>query len=177
MIRGELFGYLVAWISVLGLPAWAAIVTLFLRPGGPPRRASLLALAIGVPLLVGALRFSGDQPFARDRDLPLEAAAGALTGFVRDARLDHPRLEIATHDKWPEAASFVLALYQQGLGVTVSDDWLFMFGDQLRGTPGPHPALIVADDKDAAPLAAAPDCRLVASAPGVFVFYRPEGRP
>jgi hypothetical protein len=177
VIRGELFGYLVAWISVLGFLACAAIATLFLRPTGPPRRTSLVVLAIGVPLLLIALHASADKPLARERDLPLETAASALTHFVREARLDHPRLEIATHDKWPEAAAFVLALYKQGLGVTVTDDWLFMFGDQLRATPGPHPSLIVADETDAAPLRARPDCRLVTSAPGVFVFYRAETPP
>jgi hypothetical protein len=177
VIRGELFGYLVAWISVLGLLACAASATLFLRPGGPPRRASLVVLALGVPLLFVALRASGDKTLARNRDAPLEAAAASLTHFVRDAGLDRPRLEIATHDKWPEAAAFVLALYKQGLGVTVTDDWLFMFGDQLRATSGPHPSLIVADETDAEPLRARPDCRLVTSAPGVFVFYRAETPP
>jgi hypothetical protein len=177
VIRGELFDYLVAWISVLGLLACAAIATLFLRPTGPPRRASLAVLAIGVPLLLVAVRANGDKPFVRDRDARLEAAAAALTRFARDARLDHPRIEIATHDKWPEAAAFVLALYKEGLGVTVGDDWVFMFGDELRAAPGPHPRLIVADETDAAPLRAGPDCRLVASAPGVFVFYRSEGTP
>lgn len=177
VIRGELFGYLVAWISVLGLLACAACATIFLRPPGPPRRAVLAVLAIGIPLLLVALRAAGDRTFARDRDASLEAAASTVTEFVRDARLDHPRLEIATHDQWPAAASFVLALYRQGLGVTVTDDWLFMFGDQLRATPGPHPSLIVAGETDAAPLRARPDCRLVASAPGVFVFYRAGAPP
>jgi hypothetical protein len=177
VIRGELFGYLVAWISVLGFVACAAIATVFLRPTGPPRRAALGVLAVGVPLLLIALHASADKPFVRDRDLPLEAAASTLTRFVRDAGLDHPQLEIATHDKWPEAASFVLALYKQGLGVTVTDDWLFMFGDELRAPPGPHPSLIVADEKDAAPLRARPDCRLVAGAPGVLVFYRAGAAP
>jgi hypothetical protein len=172
VIRGELFGYLVAWISVLGLLACAAIATLFLRPPGPPRRAALPLLAVGALLLLVALHASGDKPFVRDRDAPLEAAASTLTRFARDARLDHPRLEIATHDTWPQAAAFILALYKQGLGVTVSDDWLFMFGDQLRASPGPHPSLIVAAEADAAPLRARPDYRLVASAPGVLVFYR-----
>jgi hypothetical protein len=177
VIRGELFGYLVAWISVLGLLACAGIATLFLRPPGPPRRAALLVLAVGVPLLVVALRASADKPFVRDRDAPLEAAASAVTRFVRDARLDHPRLEIATHDTWPQAAALVLALYKQGLEVTVTDDWLFMFGDQLRASPGPHPSLIVADETDAAPMRVRPDCRLIASTPGVLVFYRPEAAP
>ncbi|HEY6477050.1 MAG TPA: hypothetical protein VI456_10745 [Polyangia bacterium] len=178
VIRGEIFDYLVAWISVLGLLACAAIATLFLRPAaGPPRRASLVVLLVGVPLLLLAVRFSGDPPMVRDRDARLETAVAEVTSFVRAARLDRPRLEIASHDKWPEAAALVLSLYKQRLGVTVADDWLFMFGDELRATPGPHPALVVADEADAAPLRARPDCRLVASAPGVFVFYRPEGRP
>ncbi len=176
-IRGEIEDYLVAWISVLGFLACAAIATLFLRPAGPPRRASLVVLAVGVPLLLMAVRFGSDTPMVREREPPIEAAAAAVTGFVRDARLDHPRLEIASHDKWPEAAAFVLALYKQRLGVTVTDDWLFMFGDQLRTAPGPHPALIVADETDAVPLRARPDCRLVAAAPGLFVFYRPEDAP
>jgi hypothetical protein len=176
-IRGELQDYLVAWISVLGFLACAAIATLFLRPAGPPRRASLVVLAVGVPLLLIAVHLGGDRAMVRDREPPIEAAAAAVTGFVRDARLDRPRLEIASHDRWPEAAAFVLALYKQRLGVTVTDDWLFMFGDQLRAAPGPHPALIVADETDAGPLRARPDCRLVASAPGVFVFYRPEAAP
>jgi hypothetical protein len=177
VIRGELFGYLVAWISVLGLLACAAIATLFLRPPGPPRRAALVVLAVGLPLLLVALHANADTPLVRDRNAPLEDAASALTRFVRDARLDHPRLEIATHDRWPEAAAFILALSKQGLAVTVTDDWLFMFGDELRAIPGPHPSLIVADETDAAPLRARPDCHLVASAPGVLVFYRAEAAP
>jgi hypothetical protein len=176
-IRGELEDYLVAWISSLGFLACAAITTLFLRPSGPPRRAALALLAVGVPLLLLAVRLNAGKPMVRDRDPQLEAAAAAVTDFVRDARLDHPRLEIASHDRWPEAAGLVLSLYKQGLGVTVTDDWLFMFGDQLRNAPGPHAALVVADEADAGPLRARPDCRLVASAPGVMVFYRPAAAP
>jgi peptidoglycan/LPS O-acetylase OafA/YrhL len=82
MIRGELFGYLVAWISVLGLLACAASATILLRPPGPPRRASLVVLAIGIPLLLGA---SGTRR-SRPRPRPSRGSCATLASTTRGWR-------------------------------------------------------------------------------------------
>ena len=172
-IRGDILDYLVAWISVLGFVSCAAIAAAFWPPAFRGRRAVLAVLIVGLPLFALALRAGGDKPLTRERDLPLEQLVAEVESFARDARLDRPRVEILAHDQWPQAAALVLSLYKHHLGVSVPNEWLFMFGAQLASDGGAHPALVVADDMTAAGLRARPDCRLVASAEGTSVFFRP----
>lgn len=176
-IRGELFDYLVAWISVLGFVSAAALAAAFWPPTGRGRRVAWGLLAIGLPLAALALRAGGDKPMVRDCDRPLEQLAADVEVFAHTAHLDHPRIEIAAHDQWPQAAALILSLYKHHLDVSVTDDWLFMFGAELRADGGPHPALLVADDATAAELRSRPDCRLIAAAEGTAVFFRPAGAP
>ena len=100
-----------------------------------------------------------------------------MTGFVRDARLDHPRLEIAPHDKWPQAASFVARALQAAAGRDGQPTTgCSCSATSSRADAGPASRRWSwPTTTDAAPLRCRPDCRLVASAPGVFVFYRPDG--
>ncbi|HEX3903825.1 MAG TPA: hypothetical protein VH853_13375 [Polyangia bacterium] len=176
-IRGEIFGYLVAWISVLGFGAWAALAAAFWPATFRGRRTAIGLLALGLPLLALALRAGGDKPLTREHDRPLEQLVAEVETFAREARLDHPRVEILAHDQWPQAAALILSLYKHHLGVSVPNEWLFMFGTELASDGGAHPALIVADDVTAAGLRARPDCRLIASAEGTSVFFRPAGVP
>jgi hypothetical protein len=172
-IRGEIFGHLVAWISVLGFTAWAAVATALVPATAGRRRLGIAMLAVALPLLALALHAGGDKPMVRDRDVPLERMTADVETFLRRARIDHLRMEIAAHDEWPQAAGIIVMLAKHGFGVTVTDDWQFMFGTQLASGAGERPALVIADPTVSAQLRLRPAYQLIASADGTSLFLRP----
>jgi len=173
-IRGEIFGHLVAWISVLGFIAWAAIATALVPTAVGERRLrlNLAVLAVALPLLALALHAGGDKPMVRDRDVPLERMTAEVETFLHRARIDRLRLEIAAHDEWPRAAGIIVTLAKHGFGVTVTDDWQFMFGSQLAAGAEELPALVIADAAVAPQLRVQPTYQLIASADGTSLFLR-----
>ena len=171
-IRGEIFGHLIAWISVLGFIAWTAIAAALVPAVVGDRRPVIGVLSVGLPLLALALHAGGDKPMVRDRDVPLEALTADVETFVRRAGIDHLRLEIPAHDEWPRAAGMIVTLAKHGLGVTVTDDWLFMFGRQLASGAEAPPALVIADATTTPQLRLRPAYELIASADGTSVFLR-----
>jgi len=175
-IRGEIFGHLIAWISVLGFVAWAAVATALVPVAVSDRRLrlrlNLAVLAVALPLLALALRAGGDKPMVRDRDVPLETLTADVETFLHRARIDRLRLEIAAHDEWPRAAGIIVTLAKHRFGVTVTDDWLFMFGTQLASGPGELPALVVADAATARELRLRAGYQLFGTADGTSLFLR-----
>ena len=103
-------------------------------PGGRRRSAAHASACwlVGLPLLALALRAGGDKPMVRDRDVPLETLTADVETFLHRAGIDHLRLEIPAHDEWPRAAGLIVTLAKHGFDVTVTDDWLFMFGTPAR---------------------------------------------
>ena len=87
-IRGEIFGHLVAWISVLGFIAWAALAAALVPAAPGNRRLAIIVLAVALPLLALTLHAGGDKPMVRDRDLPLEALATDVETSLRRAGID-----------------------------------------------------------------------------------------
>jgi hypothetical protein len=171
-IRGEIFGHLIAWISVLGFVTWAALATALVPATAGDRRLTIAALAVGLPLLGLTLHAGGDKPMVRDRDVPLEALATDLETSLRRARIEHVRVEIAAHDEWPRAAGLIVTLAKHGFDVTVTDDWQFMFGAQLASRTGEPPALVIADATVAAQLRVRAGHQLIATADGTSLFLR-----
>jgi hypothetical protein len=171
-IRGEIFGHLVAWISVLGFIAWAAVATALIPAVVGDRRLSLGVLSVGLPLLALALRAGGDKPMVRDRDVPLETLTADVETFLHRAGIDHLRLEIPAHDEWPRAAGVLVTLAKHGFTVTVTDDWLFMFGRQLASRAEPLPALVIADATTSLQLRLRPAYELIGTADGTSLFLR-----
>jgi peptidoglycan/LPS O-acetylase OafA/YrhL len=103
-IRGEIFGHLIAWISVLGFIACTALAAALVPAVVGDRRPVIGVLIVGLPLLALALHAGGDKPMVRDRDVPLETLTAHVETFLRHAGIDHLRLEIPAHDEWPRAA-------------------------------------------------------------------------
>ena len=175
-IRGEIFGHLIAWISVVGFIAWAAVAAAVVPAAVGDRRPrlNLAVLAVALPLLALALFAGGDKPMVRDRDLPLEKMTADVETFLHRAGVDRLRLEIAAHDEWPQAAGIIVTLAKHGFGVTVTDDWQFMFGTQLASREGELPALVIADATVAAQLRVRPAYQLIATGNGTSLYLRPR---
>jgi hypothetical protein len=171
-IRGEIFGHLIAWISVLGFIAWAAVATALVPSAAAAPRLQIAVLAVGLPLVALALHAGGDKPMVRERDVPLEMLAADAETALRRARIEHLRLEIPAHDEWPRAAGLIVTLAKHGFDVTVTDDWLFMFGAQLASAARELPALVVSDATMTPGLRARPAYELVATADGTSLFLR-----
>ena len=171
-IRGEIFGHLIAWISVLGFIAWAAAATALVPAFVGDRRLNIGVLIVGLPLLALALRAGGDKPMVRDRDVPLETLTADAETFLHRAGIDHLRLEIPAHDEWPRAAGLIVALAKHGFAVTVTDDWLFMFGRQLASGAEPLPALVIAEATMTPQLRLRPGYELIGTADGTSLFLR-----
>jgi len=171
-IRGEIFGHLIAWISVLGFIAWTAVAAALVPAVVGDRRLVIGVLSVGLPLLALALHAGGDKPMVRDRDVPLETLTADVETFLRHAGIDHLRLEIPAHDEWPRAAGMIVTLAKHGLGVTVTDDWLFMFGRELASGAEAPPALVITDTTMTPQLRLRPAYELIATADGTSVFLR-----
>jgi hypothetical protein len=171
-IPGEILDHLVAWISVLGFVAWAAIATALVPAADGDGRLTIGLLVVALPLLALALYRGDDRPIFRERDLPLEGLTADAETFLHRAHVDRLRLEIAAHDEWPRAAGLVVALAKHGFGVTVTDDWLFMFGTEHTSGPGELPALVVADATVASQLRVRPAYTQIATADGTSLFLR-----
>lgn len=172
-IRGEIFGHLIAWISVLGFVACAAVVTALVPATVGNRRLTITILAVALPLLALTLHAGGDKPMVRDRDVALEALATDVEASLRRARIDHVRIEILAHDEWPRAAGLIVTLAKHGFDVRVTDDWVFMFGTQLASAGARElPALVIADATAASQLRGRPAYELSAIADGTSLFLR-----
>jgi hypothetical protein len=171
-IPGEILDHLVAWVSVLGFVAWAAGAAALVPAATGDRRLTIGVLAAALPLLALTLHRADDRPIFRDRDLPLERLTAEVETLLHQDHIDRLRLEIAAHDEWPRAAGLVVTLAKHGFGVTVTDDWLFMFGSQLASGAGDLPALVVADATVASQLRVRPAYALIATADETSVFLR-----
>ncbi len=171
-IRGEIFGHLIAWISVLGFIAWAAVATALVPAVVGDRRLKLGVLLVGLPLLALALYAGGDKPMVRDRDVPLETLTADVETFLHRAGIGHLRMEIPAHDEWPRAAGLIVTLAKHGFAVTVTDDWLFMFGRQLVSGADQLPALVIADATMTPQLHLRPAYELIGTADGTSLFLR-----
>ena len=67
-----------------------------------------------------------------------------------------------------------MTLAKHGFGVTVTDDWQFMFGTQLASREGELPALVIADATVAAQLRVRPAYQLIATGNGTSLYLRPR---
>jgi hypothetical protein len=172
-IPGEILDHLVAWVSVLGFVAWAAVAAALVPAATGDRRLAIGVVAVALPLLALTLHRADERPIFRDRDLPLERLTADVETFLHQDHIDRLRLEITAHDEWPRAAGLVVTLAKHGFGVTVTDDWLFMFGSQLASGARDLPALVVADATVASQLRLRPAYQLIATADETSVFLRP----
>ena len=159
-VPGRLHGYLVRWVSVVGLlGAIAAAVAL------PPSAADssragrwglwACALVVAATTAVGlrsVIRFPATVELVRSGwlDRVSDATVSVLT--VRGVR--HPHVRILSHRSWEQAAGLVLQCTKVARPPSVDDWWLFMFGESCRIREADDGAVLVGDRATAARLAA-----------------------
>jgi hypothetical protein len=179
-IRGEINDYLVTWISVLGLLSFIAIGATAIsitpkRVTAPQARNA--ALATSALLVLLAVRAGGDKAMFRDRDTDLEQLAAAVTQYLRRAAVARPIVTIVSHDRWPHAVGIVLALAKQSIPVSVTPDWLFLFGPAFAGPSDPegsdHALLLIGDRLLPDRLQGCSDCVFVGAAGETVVYLQP----
>ena len=184
-IRGEVLDYLVGWISVLGFVAVVALAAPWIPPTGAAaeaepraRRRRRIALAVILPVLIFAFHTTDTNRAVRERDPQLERLVAAVEASLRADPPGGPVLiEINAHDEWPHAAALALSLYKHRIPVTVTDDWLFMFGPQMRSGGREPYALVVADAPLAGKLKSYATRTLIGEAEGTWIFLRDRGAP
>lgn len=164
-VVGPEYGYLVAWMSVLPVPAWigtgVVVRTWWLRqagrrgsPGRPPRAVAwcasgLLVVALALPAGVLGWRLSSVPPMAGPRSVP--ALTAAVTGRLRALGARRILVRIPTHARWPVAAGMVVDLAKDGYQVTVSRQWEVLFGSWDGPTGRETAAVVVAGPPGPAP--------------------------
>ncbi len=155
-IVGEVFPYLLLWSSVLLLPAWIGVGVLVAgwgsRADAPWHRFGSRVLAGGLAALTVAAGWS----MLRAPSPPLRSAtdvtaAGKLTGHWLDQHdVERVRIALGDHDQWPLAAGLIDHLDGKGLAVTVSPDYVPLFGDQFSPI-GPEDATVWLTRPDGTP--------------------------
>jgi hypothetical protein len=182
-IRGDILSYLVAWISVLGLVAWAALAA-WLVPaiarlvGARPARIGLSGVAILTIAL--SIRSRGGLPSVFPEPYPAanpdaERVARDVEAYVVSARVQRPIVQVAVAERWPEAAGLVLSLYKHRIPIFVPKDWVFMMGRQLAVDSAEHPVLLVGDRKFEASALERADLRRIAASGDICVFLEQPG--
>jgi hypothetical protein len=169
-IAGPVEGYLVIWVTALGVVlaiGWASLLVGMLpvlgrRLGARPRAVAAATLGLPLAAALGALSLTGTQ---RLLDLPSPAAEpGDLqVGYPQAWRLTEnamltmqPRpvlVRIAAHDLWGTAAALTVQLVKHGWPVHVTDDWVFYFGPEYRSSGHEPVELVLADPAGAGGLA------------------------
>lgn len=148
-VVGPLTSYLFIWTTGLGtlcaalaaaeVGAWLLRGLLRLRSGPLLNKlvtswAPALALLVSANALRGALRDLTPAPYyygqAPASDITIFSAP--IAEHVGSRRWTRPVVRIATHDSWAIAAGVLVALSKQGVPFFVEDEWLFMFGSNLR---------------------------------------------
>jgi hypothetical protein len=154
-IVGEVDDYLVLWQSVLPMVVWLGWTGVLLRPlvgrwtdRGRRLTAGFVGVALGVLAGVDARRGTDLPPLSSAASATgVAQASGALTdpAVVRGPVL----VRIETQSTWTLAAGIVLDLRKRGADPAVTDDWVFLFGDQMRSRRPRYVEVIVASEPDA----------------------------
>jgi len=151
-IVGPVSHYLIAWMTVLPVVLATGVLILVAAPlptagsGHPLLRtgagASGLARFAGVAVTLVAATLAAGVLTWRMATLPAPQVGNSqtvshLTGIVEagvtPALQHHLRVDIASHDAWPDAAGLFLQLRRDGWGVTVGPEyWATIFGRQFR---------------------------------------------
>jgi hypothetical protein len=133
-VVGEVFPYLLVWISELLLPAWigAGALVLDRRPALWANRIVLVVAAV-VGIVLGWSMLRAPLP-----PVPSAAGVGAVSGLagprLHAAGARQVRVRFGEFDQWPLAAGVLVRLEKDGFDVTVDHQWTALFGDQFAPT-------------------------------------------
>jgi hypothetical protein len=136
-ITGGTFDFLLTWISVLTVPLWLAAAELVVRewPSTPMARQAggvalvVLTALVTVPVIRPVARGVLGTPDVTDVRTSWPEVRAAL-GSPRRAVL----IRIVDDNQWSMGAGLTLQLEKAGWAVSVTDRWLFMFGDNYRAS-------------------------------------------
>jgi hypothetical protein len=149
-VRGDILFYLVTWISMVGLVALIALLRLafgtVLRESNSSWRTGLpVAAALVVGLLDSVRVQASVVDVVHTRDEGAEQFAREVHGYLVSHDVQGPLIRIEVHDAWPTAVAVVLYLFKHRIPIFVSDDWLFMVGEQFAAESAKHPLLLIGD--------------------------------
>lgn len=152
-ITGDIFPYLIKWMSVIGFINWLVIgftggsllwARLERRWGkslGQPRGKQLLKVVPYALVIIAAVGFLAATlaPVSAaakvERDLPeariVKKITDGIKTYIRRTGLPHFTL-VLRRDMWPIEAGVVNQLYKSSVPFSLEEDWLFWFGYQFR---------------------------------------------
>lgn len=183
-IRGPIFDYVVFWVSIVGTLNWAALAGMalvrlqaILHPQAA-RRVQALTVALAISVVTGFLagELARFRRNAHVREEGVPATVAALTHAIREhiARegIHRPLLQVSP-GVWSEAAGVAVALYKQGIQVTVEGEWVVLFGRPLAPTGREDALLYIADAPFHDELSRRSRSVLVTRAGAVYVHVEP----
>jgi hypothetical protein len=189
-VVGPIYPYLLLWVTALPLAlaiGWSTLVLVrppwarWARPlPGAIRRWGSVALitglvvAIGVLIVARSIDYQRLGPVADDQYCPETRNAWNLTQAALASQTRQPVLvSIPTVYRWPLAAGVSLRLMKAGWKVSVTDDYVFVFGEPQESTGDERLELIFVDPKDVATVTAEkPDLELVGHTDNTYIFMR-----
>lgn len=183
-IRGEIFPYLVAWISVIGFVSVVALtdrLVLSLRNSIGITHSRALVLTVSVALLLIAIRGPVPRsPVVPTSDATADALARGVEQFLRATpNGSEPIVRIASRETWPRAVAVVLYLHKRHIPIVVDDEWIPLVGRPFAATSPPREALVFIDDRMVQTIGTQGVPTPVVSAGGVHIYslrLNPDGR-
>ena len=148
-IFGGMAPYLIAWVSILGLVAFAALAAWLVpaatrRFGARAARVGLSALALAAIAL--SIRSRGVSPsVVSDPQRDTERVVRDVEAFVVSRHIELPVVSLGDLERWTDAVNLALSLYKHRIPVLFAKDWAYMVGPELGADSGEHPVLLVGD--------------------------------
>ncbi|MHB8467575.1 MAG: hypothetical protein ACYDH6_08075 [Acidimicrobiales bacterium] len=133
-VDGPINFYLLTWMTILPVPAFAAAV-LTLAPEG--RAGWPVTAAIGLAAVVGlatVVTHGTDHNWDKVDALTVSTQTAAIDSAIGAPSRGLVRIHIVTADVWPDAAGVALQLERRGAHIEVDSEWVFLFGDAFRAT-------------------------------------------
>jgi hypothetical protein len=177
IIQGPIFYYLAYWTTLVGVFICASVLWLFYSRYETAIRhyfafkhseAFLLAALIALSLysLSEGAAYKQFRDFGKTVNIttPLEAKIG---DFVKDGRTP-VMISIDKIYLWPQAPPILCWLKKNGYKISLSDDWIFMFGDTFKSNGSEQKALVLTDEP--ALDKAIPQCNLIGENRPLYVY-------
>lgn len=143
-LRGDVYDYLVMWITVLPVAlayGWLDLLLARRRSWRPALAATAVLLTLGAVVLgsrtVGLVGRLPSEPGVRQA---VDMVQGHLGGRTSPVLLD-----IVSPQAWPTATGVAVLLEQDGFHVHVSPDWVHLFGASRAATGAEHVRIVLTD--------------------------------
>jgi hypothetical protein len=178
-VDGPINFYLLTWISVLPVPAAAAVILAFAPGPGAGRRPPYDRLALGSLLVAAvlsvtlAVREGTTQNWDRQRSTDVAAETASAGRALGSSARGLVFIHIVTPDTWTHAAGVALQLERAGARIEVDRGWVFLFGDAFAPRRlAPSADLYFARDHELPSLVGRPGVVDLTAVDGVDVLAR-----